>query len=108
MVGGRVLGRRGGWGKKWDKCNNIINKIYYIYTHTYSSKKRNTAGKKGLARNIQSHERQGPIHPRILYPAKLSFRMEGQRKCFPDKGKLKGISSINGRYKIDRRRIRIV
>lgn len=43
MVGGRVLGRRGGWGKKWDKCNNIINKIYYIYTHTYSSKKRNTS-----------------------------------------------------------------
>ena len=24
--------------------------------------------------------------PRSLYPAKLSFRMEGQIKCFPDKG----------------------
>ena len=27
--------------------------------------------------------------PRLLYPAKLSFRMEGQIKCFPDKVKLK-------------------
>ena len=25
------------------------------------------------------------LHPRLLYPAKLSFRMEGQTKCFPDK-----------------------
>ena len=29
------------------------------------------------------------IHPRLLYPAKLSFRMEGQIKCFPDKVKFK-------------------
>ena len=29
------------------------------------------------------------IHSRLLYPAKLSFRMEGQIKCFPDKVKLK-------------------
>ena len=29
------------------------------------------------------------LHPRLLYPEKLSFRMEGQRKCFPDKVKLK-------------------
>ena len=28
-------------------------------------------------------------HPRLLYPAKLSFRMEGQIKCFSDKVKLK-------------------
>ena len=25
------------------------------------------------------------LHPRLLYPAKVSFRMEGQIKCFPDK-----------------------
>ena len=24
------------------------------------------------------------LHSRLLYPAKLSFRMEGLRKCFPD------------------------
>ena len=27
------------------------------------------------------------LHPRLLNPAKLSFRMEGQMKCFPDKVK---------------------
>ena len=27
------------------------------------------------------------LHPRLFYPAKLSFRMEGQIKCFPDKVK---------------------
>ena len=29
------------------------------------------------------------LHPRLLYPAKLSFRMEGQILCFPDKVNLK-------------------
>ena len=29
------------------------------------------------------------IQPRIIYPAKLSFRVEGQVKSFPDKKKLK-------------------
>ena len=29
------------------------------------------------------------LHPRLLYPPKLSFRMEGQIKCFSDKVKLK-------------------
>ena len=29
------------------------------------------------------------LHPRLLYPSKLSFRMEGQIKCLPDKVKLK-------------------
>ena len=29
------------------------------------------------------------LHPRLLYPTKLSFRMEGQIKRFPDKVKLK-------------------
>ena len=28
------------------------------------------------------------LHPRLLCPAKLSFRMEGQIKYFPDKVKL--------------------
>ena len=28
-------------------------------------------------------------HPRLLYPAKLSFRMGGQIKCFPGKVKFK-------------------
>ena len=29
------------------------------------------------------------LHPRLLYPAKLSFRMEGKIKFFPDKVKSK-------------------
>ena len=29
------------------------------------------------------------LHPRLMYPAKLSFRMEGKIKCFSDKVKLK-------------------
>ena len=29
------------------------------------------------------------LQPRLLYPAKLSFRMEEQIKCFPDKVKFK-------------------
>ena len=29
------------------------------------------------------------LHPRLLYPAKLSFRMKGQMKYFSDKVKLK-------------------
>ena len=29
------------------------------------------------------------LHPRLLYPAKLSFRMEGKIKCFPGKVKFK-------------------
>ena len=32
------------------------------------------------------------LHPRLLYPAKLSFRMEGQFKCFSDKVKLKPLT----------------
>ena len=35
------------------------------------------------------------LQPRLLYPAKLSFRMEGQIKCFPDKVKLKEFIIIN-------------
>ena len=29
------------------------------------------------------------LHPRLVYPAKLSFRIDGQIKCFLDKVKLK-------------------
>ena len=31
------------------------------------------------------------LQPRLLYLAKLSFKMEGQIKCFPEKVKLKEI-----------------
>ena len=38
------------------------------------------------------------LHPRLLYPAKLSFRMEGKIKCFPDKVKLKEFIITNPYY----------
>ena len=47
---------------------------------------RNIVGQKGSARNIRNDEKQ---KPRLLYPAKLSFRIQGQIKSFPDKNKLK-------------------
>ena len=31
------------------------------------------------------------LHPRLLYPAKLSVRMEGKIKCFSEEVKLKGV-----------------
>ena len=34
------------------------------------------------------------LHPRLVYPAKLSFTKEGQIKCFPDKVKLKEFITI--------------
>ena len=33
--------------------------------------------------------RNKELPPRLLYPAKLSFRIEGKIKSFPDKKKLK-------------------
>ena len=51
------------------------------------------AGKKRLERSTQSHERQRPTS-KIIYPAKLSFRMEGQIKSFPDKVTLREFNII--------------
>ena len=40
------------------------------------------------------------LHPRFLYPAKLSFRMEGQIKCFPVKVKLKKFIILSSVYEM--------
>ena len=40
------------------------------------------------------------LHPRLLYSAKLSFRMEGQIKCFSDKVKLKEFLITKPLYEI--------
>ena len=40
------------------------------------------------------------LHPRLLYPAKLSFRMERQIKCFPDKVELKEFIITKPLYKM--------
>ena len=40
-------------------------------------------------RDIFKVMKSGDLQPRLLYPAKLSFRVKGQIKIFPDKKKLK-------------------
>ena len=43
-----------------------------------------------MAKNIPSNENQG-LQPRLLYPARLSIKIEGQMRSFPDKQKSKRI-----------------
>ena len=38
------------------------------------------------------------VHPRLLYPAKLSFRIEGQIKRFPDKKNYRSSSLLSHYY----------
>ena len=39
------------------------------------------------------------FQPRILYPAKISFRYEGEIKSFPDKEKLRDFDAQDLHYK---------
>ena len=50
--------------------------------------KKTLQARKGLKEVFQVMKGKD-LHPRLLYPEKLSFRMEGQSKLFPDKVKLK-------------------
>ena len=59
-----VLGGEGQRGKIWDNCNSIINKYIFF--------------KKRKSKDLQ---------PKLLYPAKLSFKIKGQILSFPDKKK---------------------
>ena len=45
-----------------------------------------------MAKNIASNENQRP-EPRQLYPARLSIKIEGQIRNFPDKRSLKEYAS---------------
>ena len=38
------------------------------------------------------------LQPRLLYPAKLSFRFDGENKTFTDKQKLREFSNTNQPY----------
>jgi len=38
------------------------------------------------------------LQPRLLYPARLSFRFEGENKSFTDKQKLREFRNINQLY----------
>ena len=50
--------------------------------------KETLTGKQGLE-GVFKVMKGKDLHSRLLYAAKLSFRMEEQIKCFPDKVKLK-------------------
>ena len=50
--------------------------------------KQSLQARRGWQEVLQVMKGKG-LHARLLYPAKLSFRMEGQMKCSPDKVKLK-------------------
>ena len=43
---------------------------------------RNSAGQKRVAPNIQSDEREKNLQTRIIYPARLSLRFDGEIKIF--------------------------
>ena len=45
-----------------------------------------------MAKNIPNNENQRPA-PRLLYPAQLSIKIEGQMRSFPDKRSLKEYTS---------------
>ena len=52
------------------------------------SSKETLQARRGCKEVFQVMKGKG-LHPRLLHPAKLSFRMEGQIKCFSDKVKFK-------------------
>ena len=54
-----------------------------------------------MARHIQSSKREKKCQPRILYPARLSFQIEGEIKNLLVKQKLKGYSNTKTILKKD-------
>ena len=52
----------------------------------------NAPRQKGQARNIPNNETRG-LKQRLLYPVRLSIKMEGQIRSFPDKRSLKEYTS---------------
>ena len=54
-----------------------------------ASREKGTVSYKEVPIRLSADFSKETLHPWLLYPAKLPFRMEGQIKCFPDKVKLK-------------------
>ena len=100
--------------KKWDPRRNTARHIIITFPKMKQKKRileaareKETVTYKGLPMRLSAdfsketlQARRGwqevfqvmkgkDLHPRLLYPAKLSFRMEGKIKCFSDKVKLK-------------------
>ena len=62
---------------------SIDKTISSISAETFQSKRESHHILKVLKKKKKKH------HPRILYPAKLSFRVEGEISTLPDKQKLR-------------------
>ena len=71
-----------------EKVSNLQGKTDQVCSRPIH---RNLAGQKGVAGYIQCVESEN-MQPRILYPARLSFKIEGEIKSFPDKQKIKGVT----------------
>ena len=71
---------------KGKKVLNLQGKTDQVRTRPIH---RNLAGQKGVAGYIQCADRKN-MQPRILYPARLSFKI-GEIKNFPRQKKIKGV-----------------
>ena len=58
----------------------------------YRSFNRNSSGQEGMARHTES-EKENNLQPRLLYPARISFKYEGEIKSFTDKQKPREFST---------------
>ena len=68
--------------------NNIQGNSYQAISWFLN---RNSTSQKGMARFKVMKGKN--LQPRILYPARLSFRFDGALKSFPDKQKLRESST---------------
>ena len=69
-------------GRKRVTCKGITMRLSADFSKETLQVRR---GWKGIFKVMKSKD----LHSGLLYPTKLSFRMEGKIKCFPDKVKLK-------------------
>ena len=54
---------------------------------------RNSAGQKGMAGYILNDERGGNLHPRLLYPASISFTFNREIRSFRERQNLTEFST---------------
>ena len=55
---------------------------------------RNSAGQKGIFKVLKGKN----LQPRLVYPARISFKIDGEIKSFSDKQKLREFSTNNQLY----------
>ena len=73
--------------KQQEKRRELPTKEFPLDSQLISQEK--PCRQEGTGKKVLKVMKVKDLHPRLVYPAKLSFRMGGQIKCFPDKVKLK-------------------